>query len=462
MSDWEKEEYYQNKEFTPYGLDGSYTPCSNLKILPLIKKNYQWLYYITQRGWSFSWESFYKEVLSSLLVSIILTVMGYGLYSGTQAMHSHGYTADFWMASFSIFTSLVYLTIAVLLCRTDKLTWLLALFVVGGAVVPFISITWTFDTLTFADNTGMRILSNISDTYHYYLLVIALVFLASSIEIIRKIYRKYHKPTLADYFTQLIKDGKEGDPVNFKPEILEAFIKIHDPIVKKVKKRHSITSNELRESFQSSQLEKPDTPLNKQVSYREKINGNLEPLTQHIVEPMSVFADKQSVRNTSWKQQEKSVLTLGKYKVEEMDLFGIVGKKGILVPNNHQPPIDKNNSHSHPALMLDCNLIPANLRILGDKEILGKVSPKESFVNNQDQLAQERELKSGRVHKDSSDEIVPILTPIKGSKEETELSQAITPRYSEPELHFPPPQNKNKEFKQEFKFRLLSQKHENL
>ena len=146
-------------------------------------------------------------------------------------MHSDGYNPDYWMASFALYSSLIYCTNVVLLIRANQITWLLTLAYVGAAsLMPFFVLVFLFDTVLEVQNAGSRSYLNLCQTWHYYFFCLSVIMACSFIEISKKMYRMFWKPYLNDYFKYLIHRGEQDNPENFKPEILEAFVKIHDPI----------------------------------------------------------------------------------------------------------------------------------------------------------------------------------------------------------------------------------------
>lgn len=235
MTAKEEKEFYSENHFTGLSHDNSHIPTKTLKILPLIKQNFQYLYYITQKGLPFGWHTFLWQVFLSLIMSIILCLVGYAVYSGEHVFHIDGYTADFWMASFGIYTALVYATLVVVIVRSSQLTWVYVLVYIGGlSLAPFYFLSYTFDTILITTpNLKEYVMMNLSETYHFYLFFVFYMMVAFYIEICAVYFKLMFKPTLADYFKWLIKNGKAEDPDYFSPILLENFIKNHDPIPKK-------------------------------------------------------------------------------------------------------------------------------------------------------------------------------------------------------------------------------------
>lgn len=231
MSEEEEETYYQAHTFTGESLDQSYLPTSTIKIFSEIKKHYHKLYYLTQDGSAFGWSTFFGEVINGLVIAMLIGYIGYNVFGGDIIMHSDGYNPDYWMASFALYSSLIYCTNVVLLIRANQITWLLTLAYVGAAsLMPFFVLVFLFDTVLEVQNAGSRSYLNLCQTWHYYFFCLSVIMACSFIEISKKMYRMFWKPYLNDYFKYLIHRGEQDNPENFKPEILEAFVKIHDPI----------------------------------------------------------------------------------------------------------------------------------------------------------------------------------------------------------------------------------------
>lgn len=245
MSEDEANEHYgvDAGSFTGWTSDDSYIPTSRLKILELVKKNFHMLYQTTQKGQSFGWHTFSHEVMNSIVISLLLWGLGYTAFSGTQIVHSSGHTSDFWMASFSIYAALIYLTNISLLVRVDQITWTLIGYVVLLSLVPFFLLSFLFDLVFPGPNAQQRILFNIGTTLQYYLLFIILGAAVFMIEVCKKMYRIHWKPSLPDYFKQLIKNGQADQPDRFKKEILDVFKEKEEEPIKKRKTKKQTTAN---------------------------------------------------------------------------------------------------------------------------------------------------------------------------------------------------------------------------
>lgn len=258
MNSEEEDEHYRQSAFTGVSEDNSHLPTKTVKVLPLIKKNYHYLYYITQKGLPFGWHTYFWQVINSLIMSVILCLTGYQVYSGDVIAHKDGYPADFWMASFGIYTALVLSTIVVVLIRTSQITWLYILFYIGLLTLgPFYILTYLYDThLLTTPNLKEFVIYNLSSTWIFYLFSIFFIMTAFMIEIFYIYFKQLFRPTLADYFKWLIKNKKANDPDYFAPAILENFIKLHDPIPKK----NEIEWSDIYSSKASNLVEKKDNP----------------------------------------------------------------------------------------------------------------------------------------------------------------------------------------------------------
>lgn len=236
MNSKEEEEHYNVNPYTGSSEDNSFIPTKCLKVHPLIKKNFHLLYYITQKGLPFGWHTFLWQVINSLFMSLVLCLIGYQVYSGTTILHMNGYPADFWMASFGIYTALVFATIVAVIVRTSQITWIFILvFILGLSLGPFYILTYLYDThLQTKSSLKEFVIFNLSDTYSFYLFFIFFMLVVFIIEIGTVYFRLLYKPTLADYFKWLLKNGKANEKEYFTPSIMENFISLHDPIAKKV------------------------------------------------------------------------------------------------------------------------------------------------------------------------------------------------------------------------------------
>ena len=239
MNDDEEEEHYRSNEFTGLSLDQSYVPTTNLKTKYLIKKHFHHLYYTTQRGWTFNWKTFLGEVLNALVISIVLCLFGYLIFAGDRAITIDGQTSDFWIASFSIYSSLVYTTNVVILTRAGQITWLLIVYCTFISVIPFWVLSYVFDTYMDLPDARQRILENMVISSQYYLFFILTMSVGFIIEVLKRFFKMYHKPTLSEYFLWLIKNKKEDQEEYFTQEKLDSFIKLHDPIKRKLSRKLS-------------------------------------------------------------------------------------------------------------------------------------------------------------------------------------------------------------------------------
>lgn len=233
MNEDEEDEFYRSNEYTGISLDQSYVPTSNLKTKYLIKKYFHYLYYTTQKGWSFNWKTFFGEVVNAIIISVVLCLFGYLIFAGDRAITIDGQTSDFWIASFSIYASLVYTTNIVILTRAGQITWLLIVYCTFISIFPFLVLSFIFDTYMDLPDARQRILENMAISSQYYLFFILTMSVGFIIEVLKRFYKMFYKPTLSEYFLWLIKNKKEDQEQYFTPEIFEAFAKLHDPIKKK-------------------------------------------------------------------------------------------------------------------------------------------------------------------------------------------------------------------------------------
>lgn len=236
LSPQEEKDFYKEQNFIGITEEGSFVPTRTLKILPLIKKNYQYIYYTTQSGAQFGWNTFLWEVINSVCMATVLCLVGYNVFAGTVCMHKDGYNSDFWMASFGIYCALVFGTTAVIMVRTSQFTWLYFLvFIILLSMFPFFFLCYLFDTvLITTPNFKEYVMINLSETYQYYLFFIFFTALSVAVEVSAILFRSYYRPTLADYFKWLIKNGKADQPEYFDAAILQNFRQLQDPIPKKI------------------------------------------------------------------------------------------------------------------------------------------------------------------------------------------------------------------------------------
>lgn len=250
MNEEEEVNYYQTREFNSLDLDSSYVPTSTLKIMPLIKSNFQYLYHTTQQNWDFGWKIFFVEVINSIALAVVVCTLAFSVCSGTSVQHQSGFTYDFWMTSFTIYGSIIYITNLVVVFRSGQITWFVMFWVAFFSIIPFLVLSLLFDTVMNIENGSQYILLNMGSTYHYYLVCAVMTFIAFLFEAVRKCVQVFWWPRLSDYFRLLINLKKENDPENFDKEILESFAHLHNPIQKhkyrkmKEKKRLSTTHGE--------------------------------------------------------------------------------------------------------------------------------------------------------------------------------------------------------------------------
>jgi hypothetical protein len=260
LSEEEEAEYHKDDNYTGWTDEGSYIPTRRMKILPLIKKNFQYLYHTTQSGAPFGWNSFFWEAVNSLCMATILCLVGYNVYAGTVCMHRDGHTSDFWMASFGIYAALVFGTTAVVLVRTSQITWIyLIFFIFFFSLVPFFLLSYLFDTmLVTTPNLKEYVMVNLSETHVYYLYFILFTGLSILVEVGFLFIRYYYKPTLADYFRWLIKNNKADSEEYFDQAILQNFKRLQDPIPKKVEIEWSDVISRSQIEEKSNEIEKED------------------------------------------------------------------------------------------------------------------------------------------------------------------------------------------------------------
>lgn len=283
MTQKEEQKYYSEHNFTGVTDENSFLPTKALRVLPLIKKNYHYLYYITQKGLCFGWHTFMWQVVNSLIMSLILCLVGYQVYSGDSVFHIDGHTADFWMASFGIFTALVFSTIIVVIIRAAQITWI---FILGSIVCfslgPFYFLSYLFDTI-LVKTPSLRefVMVNLSVTYNFYLFFILFMMVALFIEICAIYFRILYRPTLADYFMALIKRGDANNPDYFAPEILQKIINLQDPIQKKEAVRWSdAQSSKTKKDEEIEKYEKIDSAQSSVRMKDEHEDSNKQPVTR--------------------------------------------------------------------------------------------------------------------------------------------------------------------------------------
>lgn len=244
MSHEEQARFYQSREYVGHSEDGSYLPTPCLRIMPLIKQNFHFLYHSTQLGWDFSWKRFFMEILNAVCLAVILCLVTFGVCSGLNIQHIEGYTYDFWMSSFTIYASLIYISNCSLVIRAGQITWFFLFWVFFASIIPFLVVSLLFDTVMSLENGSQYLLLNMGSTYNYYLVCIANVFIAFMFEAGRKCIQVFFKPRLSDYFRSLIAKGEEGDPSKFDRAIINGFIESHLKAPSRQKSYNIIPTNE--------------------------------------------------------------------------------------------------------------------------------------------------------------------------------------------------------------------------
>ena len=268
MTEEEEENYYES-DLSTNPLDDSLAPSSSVRHMPLIKANFQYLYHTTQQNWDFNWRVFFVEVLNSVSLAVILCTVAFSVCSGTSIQHVDGYTYDYWMISFTIYGCLIYITNLAVVIRSGQISWFVMFWVTFLSIIPFIVISLLFDTVMSITNGSQYILINNGSTYHYYLVCVAMVFIAFLFEVMKQFIRVIWKPRLSDYFRLLIHQGLENDPSKFDKKFLTSFSQLRDPIQKhKVKKANlSLKSGlgivSIQENAPSNEHIKKDEELNK-------------------------------------------------------------------------------------------------------------------------------------------------------------------------------------------------------
>lgn len=233
MTDQEETEQYRDHDFKCIDLDNSHIPSSTVKIMPLIKNNFQYLYHTTQQNWDFNWRVFFIEIINSVAIAVILCTLTFSVCSGTSIQHQDGYTYDFWMASFVIYGCLIYITNLVLIMRSGQITWFVMFWIAFFSIIPFLVLSLLFDTVMSVDNGSQYILLNMGSTYHYYLVCFIMTFIAFYFECVRCCIRIFWYPRLSDYYKLLIKCGKQNDLTKFDKDYLQSFAELNNPIQKR-------------------------------------------------------------------------------------------------------------------------------------------------------------------------------------------------------------------------------------
>ncbi len=233
MNENEEREYLADNAFVGQSLDGSFLPCPTLRIFDNIKKHFQWSYYISQKSLDFGWKKFGSEVLSSTFQAAALCTVTFGVCSGLNIQHINGYTYDFWMMSFTVYASLVFITNVTLLVRTEHISVFLLFWIIGFSILPYLILNYVFDTQLDVENGSQYLINKMSETSHYYLVLAANVMAAFLIETWRRFRQVFWKPRINDYFKVLLKEGKAGEDKYFSEEILKNFVQMQEPIKKK-------------------------------------------------------------------------------------------------------------------------------------------------------------------------------------------------------------------------------------
>lgn len=233
MSENEERDYFTDNAFIGQSLDGSFLPCPTLKIIDNIKKHFQWSYYISQKSLDFGWKKFGSEALSSSFQAAALCTVTFGVCSGLNIQHVNGYTYDFWMMSFTVYASLIFITNVTLLVRTEHISVFLLFWIIGFSILPYLILNYVFDTQLDVENGSQYLINKMSETSHYYLVLAANVMIAFLIETWRRLRQVFWKPRINDYFKYLLKEGKVTEDKYFAEEILKGFVQMQEPIKKK-------------------------------------------------------------------------------------------------------------------------------------------------------------------------------------------------------------------------------------
>ena len=322
MNEEEEEQYYRTHDFSVRTPDDSFIATSSVRHMPLIKANFQYLYHTTQQNWDFNWKVFFLEVLYSVSLAVILCTLAFSVCSGVSIQHEDGYTYDFWMASFTIYGCLIYITNVAIALRSGQITWFVMFWIAFFSVIPFLVISLLFDTIMKIENGSQYILLNMGSTYHYYLVCCAMVFIAFLFEITRKFVQVIWRPRLSDYFRLLINRGLENDPSKFEKGFLASFSHLRNPIQKhkiKMANRSNVSASAivtLQDQPASVEVPKRDeeminkshldslqpirklSAMSQQVSLEQNPSSQLNPLRKKISSPsIPSHANRQSIQN---------------------------------------------------------------------------------------------------------------------------------------------------------------------
>jgi hypothetical protein len=145
----------------------------------------------------------------------------------------NGYTYDFWMMSFTVYASLIFISNVTLLVRTEHISVFLLFWIIGFSILPYLILNYVFDTQLDVENGSQYLINQMSETSHYYLVLSANIMIAFMIEMWRRLRQVFWKPRINDYFKTLLKEGKAGEDKYFTEDILKSFVQVQEPIKKK-------------------------------------------------------------------------------------------------------------------------------------------------------------------------------------------------------------------------------------
>lgn len=214
-------------------VDDSMITCSKIRILKLVKKNFQHFYYITKRRILFSNNSFFYEFIISNIQAASVTVISFFFFSSNTVINQRGDSPDIMMIGYLIYILLIGTHIIGMVMRAGNINWLTVLTAVLGSVLPYISLAIWYDYNDGMNIHGTHTFIPMIFNVRFYLIIGVCLGGVFYTELILMIISFWFKPTLSEYTRCIKKMKKVDDPLYFKKKIIQCIKELHDPIMKK-------------------------------------------------------------------------------------------------------------------------------------------------------------------------------------------------------------------------------------
>lgn len=192
-----------------------------------IEKNYQHLYYLTQKGIYFSLKGLFVEILLGLFHSMVICAIVSLIYQ-RHIIDIEGRCTDHWNVSITLYSCLIFIVNIVYILRLKSINWLIPWIVILSAIVPlyiFMSFYDRFGVYEVRYSLYMTI-----KTPTYYLTIFMSVYLIIGNEVLTNLWAVRITPNLVDYFRWLSKKGLITKEEYFQKSIINKIKQFTNPI----------------------------------------------------------------------------------------------------------------------------------------------------------------------------------------------------------------------------------------